>query len=120
MTTKRRTTRKPESNGHFQDGTITIDVQGGPYDGQTIHMDASVLQDVGRRLIQEHELPLEDGKYNPTPEFMIAFDARLKDLGYTSTPTIAIHAWVKALDWWSDVQKKTKRSRSSRTGTEST
>lgn len=108
---KRKTTQA-EDNGHLQDGTITIEVQGGPHDGKTISMDATVVMMVAGELTKKHKLKTERGMTQATPRFAIELDEKLQEMGYSSTPTIAVHAWVKACEYFAAVQKKTSRSRS--------
>ena len=89
------------------DGTITIEVQGGPHDGEKIHMDATVVKLTAEKLQTEHRLPTEDGLMRPTAEFAVDLDKALQGVGYKSTPTIAIHAWIKASEYFLELQKKT-------------
>ena len=104
---KRKPRAKPEANGHIQDGTISIEVQGGPFNGKTIHMDATVVKLLSERLESKHELPREDEMMVATPEFALELDAVLRGAGYDSTPTIAIHVWARACQYFADLQKKT-------------
>jgi len=97
-----------ESNGQFLDGTIVIDIRSGPYDGKTLRMDATVVNIAANRLITKFGIkPGDDGLFELPPEFGIELCDRLKELGYDSTPTIALHAWSKAVDYFNMVQKKT-------------
>ena len=99
---------KPESNGQLIDGTITIEVKGGPHDGKTILMSAEIVNDAVNELIAKLGLkPDSDGLMTFTPEFKIALDNRLRELGYESTVEIAMSAQVKAFDYWKSIQKKT-------------
>ena len=98
---------KPESNGQLLDGTITIEVKGGPHDGEKIHMDATVVKLAAEKLQAKHKLPIEDGLCSPTAEFAVDLDNALQGVGYKSTPTIAIHAWIKACEYFVELQKKT-------------
>ncbi len=106
---KRKTarTKQAESNGQLIDGTITIVVRGGPHDGQTLHMDATVVKLAAERLQAKHQLEIKDGEIEPTAEFAIDLDKALQGHGYKSTPTIAIHVWIKAVDYFVELQKKT-------------
>lgn len=108
---KRARVARPESNGQLIDGTITIVVQGGPHDGETLHMDATVVKLAAEKLQAKHQLQIEDGQIEPTAEFAIDLDKSLQGFGYKSTPTIAIHAWIKAVEYFLDLQKKTNESR---------
>ena len=107
--TKRKTvrTKRAESNGQLIDGTITIEVRGGPHDGEKIHMDATVVKLTAEKLQAKHKLPIEDGLMAPTAEFAVDLDKALQGVGYKSTPTIAIHAWIKASEYFVALQKKT-------------
>ena len=112
--TARKTAKKPtrrkraESNGHTNAGTITIDVMGGEYDGQTIRMDVTVVKMVAERVSANHDLQTdEDGMIVATPEFALELDQQLQKMGYNSTPTIALHAWIKASEYFAALQKKT-------------
>ena len=98
---------KPESNGQLIDGTITIEVKGGPHDGEKIHMDATVVKLAAEQLQAKHKLPIEDGGYRPTAEFAVDLDKALQGVGYKSTATIAIHAWIRASEYFVELQKKT-------------
>ena len=99
---------KPESKGQLIDGTITIEVKGGPHDGKTIHMSAMIVNDAVSELIKKLKLePDSEGLTTFTPEFKIALDKRLQELGYDSTPEIAMHAQAKAFEYWTSLQKKT-------------
>ncbi len=98
---------RPESNGQLIDGTITIEVKGGPHDGEKIHMDATVVKLAAEKLQAKHKLPIEDGLMAPTAEFALDLDKALQGVGYKSTPTIAIHAWIKASEYFLELQKKT-------------
>ena len=109
---RKRAPRKPkvaaESNGEFVDGTITIKVVGGPHGDKTIYMSAMIVNDAVNEVIKKLNLqPGSDGLMTFTPEFKIALDKRLQELGYDSTPDIAMHAQVKAFEYWSSLQKKT-------------
>ena len=107
--TKRKTVRpkRAESNGQLIDGTISIEVRGGPHDGEKIHMDATVVKLAAEKLQANHKLPIEDGLMAPTAEFAVDLDKALQGVGYKSTPTIAIHAWIKASEYFVALQKKT-------------
>ena len=107
--TKRKTVRpkRAESNGQLIDGTISIEVRGGPHDGEKIHMDATVVKLAAEKLQAKHKLPIEDGLMAPTAEFAVDLDKALQGVGYKSTPTIAIHAWIKASEYFVALQKKT-------------
>lgn len=107
--TKRKTVRpkRAESNGQLIDGTISIEVRGGPHDGEKIHMDATVVKLAAEKLQAKHKLPIEDGLMAPTAEFAVDLDKALQGIGYKSTPTIAIHAWIKASEYFVALQKKT-------------
>lgn len=107
--TKRKTVRpkRAESNGQLIDGTISIEVRGGPHDGEKIHMDATVVKLAAEKLQAKHKLPIEDGLMAPTAEFAVDLDKALRGVGYKSTPTIAIHAWIKASEYFVALQKKT-------------
>ncbi len=113
MTTRKKTpTRKrkvaAESNGELLDGTITIVVTGGPHGGKTIYMSAMIVNDAVSELISKLKLqPDSDGLTTFTPEFKMALDKRLQELGYESTPEIAMHAQQKAFEYWTSLQKKT-------------
>ena len=107
---KPRRKQQPSTNGKFLDGTITIEVQGGTHDGKTIHMDAAIVQAAAEQLATKHKLKISDGSYQPTPEFLLELDKRLQELGYDSTPTIARHAWIKASEYFTEIQKKTSQS----------
>lgn len=109
MTTPRKR-KTAENNGQLLDGTLSIEVRGGPHDGKTLQMDALVVKAVADKLVAKHELVVKDGRYDYTAEFAIEFDQKLKDVGYDSTPTIALYAWVKAVDYFITVQKKTNES----------
>jgi hypothetical protein len=99
---------KPESNGQLIDGTITIEVQGGPHDGKTITMSASIVNDAVNELLTKLKIkPDADGLTTFTPEFKIALDKRLQELGYESTVEIAMSAQEKAFEYWTSLQKKT-------------
>ena len=82
-------------------------VQGGPHDDETIHMDALVVKLASEKLQAKHRLKIEDGQIEPTAEFAIDLDKALQGFGYKSTPTIAIHAWIKAVEYFVELQKKT-------------
>ncbi len=111
MTKTRRKTKPAESNGEFLDGTIVIDVRSGPYDGKTLRFDASVVNNAANRLVDKFGLkPSKDGVIEYPPEFSIELSERFKELGYDSTPTIALYAWEKAVDHWNMSQKKTSPS----------
>lgn len=99
--------KRAESNGQLVDGTISIVVRGGPHDGETLQMDATVVKLVAEKLQAKHSLPVKDGHIQPTAEFAIDLDRALQDLGYKSTPTIAVHAWIKAVEYFIELQKKT-------------
>ncbi len=113
--TKRKTVRpkrarvsQPESNGQLIDGTITIEVVGGPHGGKTIYMSAMIVNDAVDEVIKKLKMQSDsNGLMTWTPEFKIALDKRLQELGYDSTPEIAMHAQVKAFEYWSSLQKKT-------------
>lgn len=108
--TKKKSTRgkqEPSPNGHFIDGTITIEVQGGPHDGKTITMDASVVSLASVPLEKKHKLVTKGEQIHATAEFLVDLDAKLKSIGYESTPTIALHAWIKASEYLKAIQKKT-------------
>ena len=99
---------KLESNGQLIDGTITIEVRGGPHDGKTIHMSAMIVNDAVDEVVKKLKMePDSDGLMSWTPEFKMALDKRLQDLGYESTPEIAMHAQSKAFEYWESLQKKT-------------
>ncbi len=100
--------KQTESNGELLDGTITIVVRGGPHGGKTIYMSAMIVNDAVNEVIRKLKLqPGSDGLITFTPEFKIALDKRLQELGYDSTPEIAMHAQSKAFEYWSSLQKKT-------------
>ncbi len=100
--------KQAESNGQFNDGTITIVVQGGPHDGKTIFMSAMIVNDAVNELCTKLRLEADsDGLMTFTPEFKMALDRRLQELGYDSTPEIAMHAQEKAFEYWTSLQKKT-------------
>lgn len=104
----RRATHKPaESNGHIKDGTITVAVEGGPHDGKTLSMDAMVVKLIADELVETHDLTIDNGKYIATAGFAVDLDNALQKIGYTSTPTIAVFAWVAACDYFAEIQKKT-------------
>ena len=108
--TKRKTARpkRAESNGQLIDGTITIEVQGGPHGGKTIHMSAMIVNDAAEEVTKKLKMqPDSDGLMTFTPEFKMALDKRLQELGYDSTPEIAMHAQSKAFEYWTSLQKKT-------------
>ena len=99
---------KAESNGQLIDGTITIEVKGGPHDGEKIHMDATVVKLTAEKLQAKHKMAVgEDGLVEATAEFAVDLDKALQGIGYKSTPTIAIHAWIKAGEYFVALQKKT-------------
>lgn len=98
---------KPEHNGQLIDGTIEIAVQGGPHGGETIRMDATVVKLTAEALQDKHKLTVTDGIIEPTAEFALELDQKLQEMGYKSTPTIAIHAWVTASNYFAELQKKT-------------
>ena len=99
---------KPESNGQLIDGTITIEVKGGPHDGEKIHMDATVVKLAAEQLQAKHGLKEDDkGLIRPTAEFAVDLDKALQVVGYKSTATIAIHAWIRASEYFVELQKKT-------------
>lgn len=104
---------KPESNGELIDGTITIEVKGGPHDGKTIHMSAMIVNDVVTEVSKSLNMePESDGLTTFTPEFKMALDKRLQALGYDSTPEIAMRAQAKAFEYWTSLQKKTSSPQS--------
>ena len=113
MTTRKKTPARKrkvaaESNGELIDGTITIVVKGGPHDGKTIHMSAMVVNDAVNEVFKKLKIePDSDGLTTFTPEFKMALDRRLQELGYDSTPEIAMHAQQKAFEYWTSLQKKT-------------
>ncbi len=112
MTTRKKTPvrkrKAAESNGELIDGTITIVVKGGPHDGKTIHMSAMVVNDAVSEVIQKLKIePDSDGLTTFTPEFKMALDRRLQELGYDSTVEIAMSAQQKAFEYWTSLQKKT-------------
>jgi len=115
---RRKRTIKPSSNGAVEDGTLTIDVKGGTYDGQTVIMDLMLLRLCSEEARAKHPLEERDGMVEPTAAFVSALDANLRNLGYKSTPAIAVHAWQKMCEHFATIQKKTKQSPSSRIGTE--
>jgi hypothetical protein len=122
---KRKTARSKQagtnghasSNGHVSDGTLVFDIKGGQFDGQRIEMDAMVVKMASGPL--EDKLTIEGESMQSTPEFAIALDSRLKGLGYTSTPSIAIAAWQRASEYFAEQQKKTNSQPSLATGTDS-
>ncbi len=100
--------KRTEDNGQLIDGTITIEVVGGPHGGKTICMSAMIVNDAVNEVIKKLNIEKDDdGLMTFTPEFKIALDKRLQSLGYESTPEIAMHAQVKAFEYWSSLQKKT-------------
>ena len=108
---RKKTPGKAESNGELLDGTITIQVSGGPHDGKTISMSAMVVNDAVNELLKKLKIePESDGLTTFTPEFKIALDKRLQRLGYDSTPEIAMYAQGKAFEYWQALQKKTSES----------
>jgi len=112
MTTKKTTRRKPadSTNGELVDGTLTIAVKGGPYDGQTLEMDALVVRLAAETLVRKHGLKVKDGWIDATAAFSVDLDKALKEVGYKSTPTIAIRAWEIACRLFAELQKKTNPS----------
>ena len=109
---RKKTPGKAESNGELLDGTITIKVVGGPHDGKAIHMSAMIVNDAVTELITSLNLkPDSDGLYKFTPEFKMGLNRRLQELGYDSTPEIAMGAQEKAFEYWQTLQKKTSESR---------
>ena len=66
----------------------------------------------------KHPLAERDGMVEPTSAFVAALNQNLVNLGYKSTPAIAVHAWQKMCEHFASIQKKTKRSPNSRIGTE--
>jgi len=112
--TRRKIPRpKAESNGQLIDGTITIEVKGGPHDGKTILMSAMIVNDAAEEVTKKLKMqPDSDGLMTFTPEFKIAFDKRLRELGYESTVEIAMSAQEKAFEYWTSLQKKTSSPQS--------
>ncbi len=105
--------KRAESNGELLDGTITIVVRGGPHDGKTIYMSAMIVNDAADEVAKKLNMqPGSDGLTTFTPEFKMALSKRLQELGYDSTPEIAMHAQQKAFEYWTSLQKKTSQSQS--------
>lgn len=82
-------------------------MQGGPHDGKKLTMDASVVRLAADALEAKHKLIRKKGQIHATAEFIIDLDAKLKSVGYESTPTIAMHAWIKSNEYFAEIQKKT-------------
>jgi hypothetical protein len=99
-------------NGQLEDGTITVSVKGGVLNGKTLEFDAMVVKLASEPLEAKHKMRAKGGKLFATAEFAVEFDKKLKELGYESTPTIAIRVWSRAHEYFAEVQKKTKKSRS--------
>ena len=104
-----KTVRKdPSRNGAVvNDGTIAVTVKGGPYDGQTIEMDITLVKLAAEEMERKHDLPTVDGMTQATTGFAKDLSAELVELGYNCTPAIALHAWVKVCQYFVELQKKT-------------
>lgn len=101
--------RKQDS---VSDGQIAITVVGGQHDGKTLHFDAMVVKLAADTLERKHGLKVSQGRIEPTAGFAMDLAKELSLLGYEASPTIAVHAWVKASEYFAAAQKKTSRSRS--------
>ena len=72
-----------------------------------MEMDASVVKLCAEALERKHELPIVDGVIHPSAAFAAELADNLKSLGYECTPTVALHAWAKASEYFAELQKKT-------------
>ena len=108
VATKNTARRKtPPSNGAATQataGTIVLD----HVDGET-RVDASVVRMAAIPLQKTHRLSTKRGLIEPTPEFAIELAATLGVIYGPMTPTVALHAWSAAADYFVSIQKKTKR-----------
>jgi len=114
MATKKKVTKqrkRPEkteaSNGAVYDSTIKMEVKGGPHDGKTIEMDPMLVKLSADALERKHGLESVEGRIQATAGFAADLSKELVTLGYDSTPSIAIGAWVKASEYFAEMQKKT-------------
>lgn len=103
--------RQPsDSNGQVTvlEGEIVIDVKGGPHDGKTIRMDPLLLMLAAEPLERKHKLEIDDrGFVVASAAFIKDFDAALRnDLGYESTPAVALGAWQAAHEYHAELKKK--------------
>ena len=112
--TKKPVRRRPkvaaESNGHLEAhaGIIPIMVCGGENDGKKFDMDCTLVSAAANGLFQKHKLATgDDGNFVTTVDFLRDLDAAMQDLGYPTTPTIALGLWNRATEYLNEIQKKT-------------
>lgn len=96
-----------ESNGAVRDGVLRIDVEGGRYHGQTIVIDPLLVLLAAEPLERSHRLEQDGDTLRATPAFIVDLDKAMQDLGYSSTPAIALHAWIHSRAYFHEAQKKT-------------
>jgi hypothetical protein len=90
------------------DAELVFEITGGKYDGQTIKMDPTLVNQLALRLERSHELAKDEkDMIVATPKFLQELDKGLQELGYDSTPAIAGAAWASAREWENGLQKKT-------------
>lgn len=93
----------------FEDSAyLSVDVTGGPYDGQTLQIDLALLRQASDELMTVHNIePNEQNEVSPTVEFLVDMAAKMTKAGFPCTPAIVQHAWLKMSEYFAEVQKKT-------------
>jgi hypothetical protein len=105
-TRRKRRSSPAETNGHVSDGTMEIIIQG--KQPRRIVADVMVVKLACEELEIAHKLkPDAKGQLHATPKFAIALSESFRELGYETTPNVAIAMWQRANEHFGQLQKKT-------------